>query len=418
MSDGPSVAAVRAGLVVLAAADPDAPPHLLAHRAWVLGEGAAFPALVAAAAAGMASPGDRSARLVAVLGYAVGAGRLDPSLHPELADGIRWLDGRPWNRPYRPPTLEVDGVAMLGVALGASRLGLAAEAGRLAGLAVESGGSPGLSDFNRSLMAAGAHLLDAPGRQDPSTMLPEVRVALADLGVVPGNADAQRDAWRNAMRHVAGEGGLAQASVTLHAFDVLCERNMPARLGRLEADDVVRVLQGVVRSLRHWTWEDRPRTKTSSAVKWHVENEYHVQNLLWGVLAPLFPDLNAEEYTPPVGQKNPRMDLTIPSLRLVVEVKFVRPGARFADVVEEVAADASLYQADPKWELLVPFIWDDSRRSEEHATLVDGLRRLEMVHDAVAVSRPGKMERSGKEGTPAKGSTRHGPAPKSNLEPA
>lgn len=403
MSEGPSVADVRAGLVDLTASDAAAAPHLLAFRAWVLGERATLPELAASAAAGMASPGDRSAWLVAVLGYAAGADRLDLSLHPDLAEGIRWLDGRPWNRPYRPPTLELDGVAMLGVALGASRLGLAAEAGRLAALAAASGATPGLSDFNRSLMAAAAHLLDAPGRQDPSTMLPEVRVALAELGVVPGDVEGQRDAWRNAMRHSASEGGAAQAATTLRAFDVLCERNMPARLGRLEADDVVRVLQGVVRSMRLWTWEDRARTPNSPRVQWDIENEYHVQNLLWAAMAPLFPDLDAEVYTTPVGQKTPRMDLTVPSMQLVVEVKFLRAGASFAKVVEEVAADASLYRADPRWRVLVPFVWDDSGRVEEHSKLVDGLRKLDMVHDAVVMPRPGKMERAGqaKEGKPA-----------------
>ncbi|MFD1303681.1 PD-(D/E)XK nuclease domain-containing protein [Methylobacterium marchantiae] len=341
----------------------------------------------------MASPAERSARHVAVLGYAAGSEHLDPTLLPVLREGLVWLAARPWNRPFRPPTLEVDGVSMLGVALGANSIGASTEVGGLGALAVASCASSGLSAFNRSLMAAAAHLLKAPGRPDLSTMLPEVRVALAELGIVPGDAGTHRDAWRNAMLHVAVEGGVAQTVLTLRAFNALCERNMPARLGRLEADDVVRVLQGVVRSFRHWTWEDRPRTRTSPTVRWDIEHEYHVQNLLWSVMAPLFPDLNAEEYTPPVGQKNPRMDLTVPSLRLVVEVKFVRPGARFADIIEEVAADASLYGADPKWEVLIPFIWDDSRRSEEHATLVEGLRKLEMVHDAVVVQRPGKMER-------------------------
>ncbi|MBL7406418.1 hypothetical protein INQ30_29345, partial [Escherichia coli] len=79
---------------------------------------------------------------------------------------------------------------------------------------------------------------------------------------------------------------------TLRAFDALCETNMPARLGRLEPEDVLRVLQGVERSLRLWTFEERPRTPRSPMVRWDIENEYHVQNLLWATLAPLFPDLN------------------------------------------------------------------------------------------------------------------------------
>jgi hypothetical protein len=77
----------------------------------------------------------------------------------------------------------------------------------------------------------------------------------------------------------------------------------------------------------------------------------------------------------------------------VVEAKFMRPSARFQDIIEEIASDASLYSADPRWKALVPFVWDDSRRSEEHAKLISGLKKLPMVVDAVVVSRPGRMTR-------------------------
>jgi hypothetical protein len=111
------------------------------------------------------------------------------------------------------------------------------------------------------------------------------------------------------------------------------------------------------------------------------------------VLAPLFPDLNDEETLPPVGQKNPRVDLSIPSLGTVIEVKFMRAGKAFQAVIDEIAADASLYATDPRWTSLIPFVWDDSRRLEEHQKLVAGLKQFSMVVGAVVVSRPGKMER-------------------------
>lgn len=394
VSDGPNAAVVRAGLAAASAVDAAAAPHLAAFRGWLLGEPVALADLAAAAATAMASPADRSAWHVAVLGYAAASDSLGDMLRPALEDGLRWLAERRWHRPFRPLTLEADGVSMLGVALGAVGAGLVAEAGPLGNAAVLSGTLKNLSAFNRSLMAAAAHLLDAPGRPDLSAILPEARVALSDLGVLPDDVGSQPAAWHNAIRLVPGEGGPAPAALTLRAFEALCERNMPARLGRLEPDDVVRVLEGVVRSMRLWTWEGRPRTPNSPTVRWDIENEYHVQNLLWAAMAPLFPDLDAEVYTPPIGQKNPRMDLTVPSMGLVVEVKFLRPGASFAKIVEEVAADASLYRTDQRWRVLVPFVWDDSRRTEEHAKLRGGLRKLDMVHDAVVMGRPGRMERS------------------------
>ena len=352
----------------------------------------------------LALPGRRSAWHVATLGFFAAAEHPDAELGAALKDGIGWLRGRRWNRPYLPPTLEADGVAMLGVALGvvASRPGDARE---LAGLASEGCGSSTLTAFTRSLMAVAAYLMGAPPSQDLSVILPEVRVALCHLGVLPGDHGCGPEAWRAVTSAVRFGGSASHAAMALRAFDSICEVNLPARLGRLESADVVRVLQGLSRAMRFWTWEDKARTKTSPQVRWDIENEYHVQNLLWTVMAPLFPDLLSEEHTSSVGQKSPRLDLGIPSLRLVVEVKFVRVGTRFADVIEEIAADSALYSVDSRWKALVPFVWDDSGRTEEHATLVDGLRRLDMVHDAIVVPRPGKMVRPNRV---AKASTRRG----------
>lgn len=388
--DGPTVAAIRAGLVAASAVEDEAPLSL-AFRAFVLGEHDRLDGMTAGAADGIAGTA-REARHVAVLGYAAATHRLPDAHAPALANGIRWLSERPWHRPLREETLEADGVSMLGVALGARGRDSALLA-PLAALAVRSAARSTLTAFNRSLMVAAAHVLAAPGRPDLSAMVSEARVALADLGLMPVDEGSRPLAWRASIRFAAGEVGPEQAALTLRAFDAMCERNMPARLGRLEPRDVVRVLEGIVRSFQSWTWEDRPRTTKSPVVRWHVENEYHVQNLLWAVLAPLFPDLRAEEYAAPVGHKNPRMDLTIPSLKLVVEAKFIRAGKSFADIQDELAADNTLYGSDPKWELIIPFIWDDSRRGEQHATLLQGLRVMPKVYDAVVMSRPGRMER-------------------------
>lgn len=79
-----------------------------------------------------------------------------------------------------------------------------------------------------------------------------------------------------------------------------------------------------------------------------IANGYHVQNLLWALLAPIRPDLENEENLTSLGPKYPRFDLGIPSLRLVLEVKFVRGGTTrdYAAVIKQVAADASLYVSE------------------------------------------------------------------------
>jgi hypothetical protein len=104
-----------------------------------------------------------------------------------------------------------------------------------------------------------------------------------------------------------------------------------------------------------------------------VDNEYHVQNLLWLLIAPIFPDLIDEDATPKVGPVQPRADIGIPSLRVIVEAKFMRPTDAPKDMIEQIAEDASLYLVlGSKYDSLIPFIWDDSRRTEHHGEMVRG----------------------------------------------
>jgi hypothetical protein len=160
----------------------------------------------------------------------------------------------------------------------------------------------------------------------------------------------------------------------------------------MSVDDVLVLLRNITRSLRDWTWEDKPRTKRSKARQWHVDHEYHVQNLLWAVLAPVFPDLESEGYSTKLGFTQPRADLLIPSLKLIVEAKFARLGDSLKEVERQLAQDAAMYfpEGGP-YDRLIAFVWDDAARTEEHATLIRGLEKLERVAGVVVVNRPAKM---------------------------
>ncbi|MEG4353155.1 hypothetical protein QUA70_25105 [Microcoleus sp. LAD1_D5] len=163
-------------------------------------------------------------------------------------------------------------------------------------------------------------------------------------------------------------------------------------LGSFSLEDVSKLLKRVPAGLRRWTWEEKPRTKGGTPRQWYIENEYHVQNLLYFLLAAVFADIREEEYTRSVGQKKPRVDLEIPSLKLVIEIKFWYRNDKPQKIIGEIAEDTSLYlaQGSPH-EQMIAFIWDDSCRTEEHDLLDSGLKNLKGIFDVVIVSRPGRM---------------------------
>lgn len=377
-----------------------------AFAAWYLSNCFPFKSLTTLAAeATSLMKVERLYRHVAVIGYAADVTGLSQEERDALNWGLHWLAGREPFPEGNPMGFCTDAVALLGIALGVRVLKddavKAAVSSWTARFLPRSYAMSGVHDWQRCLFSAVSCLLGCPTLQMPDgSAVADVRVALRSKGLV---ADSDRALLEEDEVHSltlikdkAGEHiGLVRAAMRIAAFDWI-QRSVPTAVpGRATVEDVCKVLRRVPDGLRRWTWEDKPRTprRVGEARRWHIDNEYHVQNLLYFLLSPLLPDLRDEEYFPSVGQKHPRADLFIPSLKLIIEVKFIYERTSFADTVGEVGEDASLYLADASpYTRIVAFIWDDTRRTEEHGLLIRGLRQIEGVADAVVVSRPGAME--------------------------
>ena len=77
---------------------------------------------------------------------------------------------------------------------------------------------------------------------------------------------------------------------------------------------------------------------------------------------------------------------------MVIEIKFWRRDKPPQKIIGEIAEDTSLYLAEGSpHEQMIAFIWDDSRRTEEHDLLKSGLKNLNGIFDVVIVSRPRRM---------------------------
>jgi REase_DpnII-MboI len=93
----------------------------------------------------------------------------------------------------------------------------------------------------------------------------------------------------------------------------------------------------------------------------------------------------------PEGGRQPRAELGIVSLRLIIEVKLLRSPIHVRTVGEDIAADTGLSFRDAmRFERMVVFIYDESDRPqpERHATTGATLKLLERVADMVIIRRP------------------------------
>jgi hypothetical protein len=337
---------------------------------------------------------------IATLGFATASGLFDINRSATLKQGLIRLAGRQAFVGEVPMAFCSDAVGILGVALGTKFLGDASVSAKivmwLSSFLKKIYHMDGTEDWQRCFFQGADSVLGESVGLASSLIgqAADVYLALTAKSIfVPSNGKTTEQDDEKALTLILLQGthviSYERAAVRLAALEYAV-RSAPTLVpGRVSADRLVRLLERVPAGLRKWTWETQPRTTSGTVRQWHIDHEYHIQNLLWALLAPIFPDLDDEQYLVKIGQKNPRADLYIPSMKLIVEAKFLRAGDRMQKIIDEISSDASLYNAmGNDCAGIIPFIWDDSARSQEHDYLRQGLNKLPGIIDAIVVSRP------------------------------
>ena len=184
-----------------------------------------------------------------------------------------------------------------------------------------------------------------------------------------------------------------EASIWLRCLDILADE---ASLSLVpSSSDTVRMLLNIQHSLKRWVWRERSRRRNTLPSRWQIDDEYDVQSLLWAVLYPVYGSALVDEtYLPGYGQVQPRADLAITTLKLIIEVKIARDSADFADIEEQVAGDLGLYFTDTAlFDQLIVFIYDDcdKHHPQRYESLRSALKQRERIEEVIIVRRPGML---------------------------
>lgn len=340
---------------------------------------------------------------VAVLGFysALDKQKFSSSFHSLL----NWLVERPLQIQGTPAAIVLDPLAILGILIGVINVkeisleeniktwleNLLIERGKLKEKAL-------WSDFAINLLSEYMELPN-PGQLIESSEIHPVRILMHSKGLVKNYSEKllSEDVNKllaNSIREESSGLDNAQATVILAALKLARCRTEFLDVNIPGIQTVINLLNRIPEALSLWTWEDAARTKNSDIIRWDLQNEYHVQNLLHLILKPVFPDIKAEESLVSSGHVHPRVDFFIPSLRVAIEVKFLRLRQQnvLKSITEEIASDAHHYRVEKNvCDDIVVFIWDDTRSTEEHSKLKEAIEKMEGIRGAVIVSRPGKM---------------------------
>ncbi|HAB17003.1 MAG TPA: hypothetical protein DCE44_11195 [Verrucomicrobiales bacterium] len=356
----------------------------------------------AASRAAAAKGGERSSRNVAVLGFACGVEKSKARFAADFATQLEWSMGRPnLATGGEPCGVVADPLNFAGVMAGAEDGIDAALRQRFEqwAKAVWKDADGLISDggWRRALLDVSGRRISIAKAGGAVTDVVWLAAALQERGWGEPAEKAVGGILKAAISDAAKVTDGFEAGLRLAAIDWAVQRAMDFDITALTVSDVATVLHRVPTVFQRWTWEDKPRTAKQGAQprQWHIDNEYHFQSMLYAVLKPLIPALEEEQYLPPTGTYQPRADLCLLGLELVVEVKFWYRNKSVKELTEEIAADLTLYlRKDSPYRAVIAAIWDDGARTEEQAELKRGLKGLSGLFDVAIVNRPSCMNDS------------------------
>lgn len=142
-------------------------------------------------------------------------------------------------------------------------------------------------------------------------------------------------------------------------------------------------------SMKRWRWDS---TDLTHPIRWPIRSEREVQDILWAMLRPICEDIEDEDTLPKFGHSTYRADFGIPSLGLLVEVKYARTGADFKSIEKEILEDLVPYlRAPERYKEVLIFIYDASSSVQQHDTTVRALRNVAGIVDVIVASRPSQL---------------------------
>src|SRR5258706_9097540 len=153
---------------------------------------------------------------IAALGYGAHAATLSEA-HPQiLRDEIEHLGGRTFFPPGRTPRFEIDGIALLGVALGAARLFQSDDIGWLTSLLVRSSNEVRSDSWQLGLVRLARLAL---GDQELRIVPPDLAVAAASRGLGGVQTNDREQAWKMVTELSGHECGIARDAARLAVFE-------------------------------------------------------------------------------------------------------------------------------------------------------------------------------------------------------
>jgi REase_DpnII-MboI len=232
----------------------------------------------------------------------------------------------------------------------------------------------------------------APIRRDDDVSVIGLRYWMASAGTVrPPDADEHRDLQKRiaseALRTDLDQLPVSRTALIYRVVTAILDASIDQAI--LSRSHLVAVLGRFEAAMRRWRYDADGLKKP---IRWPITAEREVQDILWLILRPIFDDIVDEETLPRLGHSTYIADFGIPSLGVLIEVKYARKGGDFKEIEKQVMEDSVAYlNGVTAYREIVVFIYDASASVQEHDTTSTALRSISRISDVIIVSRPGQL---------------------------
>ena len=94
---------------------------------------------------------------------------------------------------------------------------------------------------------------------------------------------------------------------------------------------------------------------------YEIVNEYDTHDLLYVIVRSVFEDARVEDWAPKHAGKAKRIDIVVPSIDVVIEVKHIRDITHAQAVADELKIDIESYHSHPNCKTLLALIYDPDK---------------------------------------------------------
>ena len=152
----------------------------------------------------------------------------------------------------------------------------------------------------------------------------------------------------------------------------------------LTSSHISEILNSFESAMKRWRYDERN--------KWTIKDEYDIQSILYLILRSYFDDIEYEDPTQKFGRSSSRLDLKIPQLKTIVEVKYARSSEDFKTIENEIKQDASSYVQSTEYRKIIVFVYDSSSSVQDHETTKNAMKKIPNIEDVIIVSKPSQIK--------------------------